>query len=94
MNNNIIPLKPGQKPGAPVKFCGEISAEDAELVRKFIMFNKNRFQSSHGPMTAEKLVTLLLQDVAASIRDGDTWQGCQMALVLTQHGYWTGADYE
>lgn len=89
MNHNIVPIKP-----APVRFSGEISPEDADLIRKFIHWNRNRFNSSHGALTPEKLVALLLQDVAAAIRDGNTWQGCQMGLVLTQHGYFTGTDYE
>jgi hypothetical protein len=39
-------------------------------------------------MTEELLIRLLLDDVAAAVRDGgDTWQGCHMALVLTEHGY-------
>jgi hypothetical protein len=48
--------------------------------------NADNTTSSHGPMTMELLVKLLLDDVA--VRDcGNTWEGCHMALVLREHGY-------
>ena len=54
----------------------------------FVAENADNTTSSHGPMTMELLVKLLLDDVAAAVRDcGNTWQGCHMALVLREHGY-------
>jgi hypothetical protein len=84
----VIPLKP------TTKVSGAMSPETAALVNKFVAFNAANHKSSHGPMTIEKLVTMLLEDVAAAMRDGNTWQGGHMALVLTEHGYWCGGDDE
>jgi hypothetical protein len=57
-------------------------------VRRFVADNAQNTRCTHGPMTLELLVRLLLADVAAAVRDGgDTWQGCHMALVLRDHGY-------
>ena len=54
----------------------------------FVAENADNTTSSHGPMTMELLVKLLLDDVAAAVRDGgNTRQGCHMALVLREHGY-------
>jgi hypothetical protein len=81
---NVIPMTI-----PPIKAIGEMSPETAKLVGKFVALNQHH-QSSHGPMTTEKLVTMLLEDVAAAVRDGDSWQGAHMALVLCEHGYQTG----
>jgi hypothetical protein len=40
-------------------------------------------------MSWEKLVTMLLEDVAAAEKDNTTWQRGHMALVLSEHGYRT-----
>jgi hypothetical protein len=37
-------------------------------------------------MSVEKLVTMLLDDVAAAVKDNTTWQGGHMSLVLGEHG--------
>jgi hypothetical protein len=56
-------------------------------VNKFVAQNANNVRSSHGPMTVELLVKMLLEDVAVAMWDGgDTWQGCHIALVLREHG--------
>jgi hypothetical protein len=34
-------------------------------------------------MTLEKLVTMLLEDVAAAVKDGTTWQGGHLSLVVS-----------
>jgi hypothetical protein len=85
---NVVPI---QKPAktTEIKVTVELPAEATALVNKFVAINQHS-QNSHGPMTMDKLVTLLLEDVAAGVRDGDTWQGCHMMLVLTQHGYRMG----
>jgi len=65
-----------------------MSAETAAFVNKFVAQNATNIRTSHGPMTAERLVTMLLEDVAAAMRDGgDSWQGCHMAILLSEHGY-------
>jgi hypothetical protein len=77
----VIPIKP------TTKVAGEMSPETAAFVNKFIAHNTHRM-GSHGQMTMDVLIKMLLQDVAAAMRDGgDSWQGCHMALVLREHGY-------
>jgi hypothetical protein len=79
---NVVPIKPTSKVSA------EMSAETLTLVRRFVALNANNARSTHGPMTIERLAEMLLDDVAAAVRDGgNTWQGCHMALVLREHGY-------
>jgi hypothetical protein len=63
------------------------------MVRKFVLQNANNKRSSHGPLTIELLGKMLPEDVAAAMRDGgDTRQGCHMAILLSEHGYWVGGD--
>jgi hypothetical protein len=78
--SNVVNLKP------TVKFTAEMDADTAKLVAKFVAFNQHT-ENSYGPMTVEKLAGMLLEDVAAMMRDNTTWQGGHMALVLSQHGY-------
>jgi 16S rRNA C1402 N4-methylase RsmH len=66
----------------------ESPSETVALVRKFILLNHHS-QNTHGPMTVEKLVTMLLENVAAAVKDGTTWQGGHMSLILSEHGYRT-----
>jgi hypothetical protein len=82
----VVPFN--QKPA--VKVTAEIDADTAALVNKFVALNQHS-HNSHGPMTVDKLVRMLLEDVAAAVRDGgDSWQGAHMALVLDEHGYRAG----
>jgi hypothetical protein len=81
----VIPF--GSKPCQPIKVSGEMSPETAQWVNKFIVHNANRY-GSHGPMTTEVLIKLVLEDVAAAMREGgDSWQGCHMSILLLEHGY-------
>ncbi len=81
---SVIPF--GEKPSS-VKVSGEMSPETAAWVNKFIAHNAQRY-GSHGPMTMQVLLKLVLEDVAAAMRDGgDSWQGCHMAILLLEHGY-------
>jgi hypothetical protein len=53
-------------------------------------FNESGYtKNTHGPMSWEKLVTMLLEEVAAAVKDDTTWQGGHMSLVLGEHGYTT-----
>ena len=79
--NNVTNFKP--------TVTAEYDQETAAMLGKFVNLNQHT-NDSHGPMTLEKLVTMLLEDVAAAVRDGDTWQGGHMALILSMHGYRTG----
>lgn len=80
---NIVNIKP------TVTFTAEVDAETAKLVADFVAKNQHPTRNSHGPMTPEILVRLLVEDVAAAMRDGNTWQGGHMSLVLGEHGYRT-----
>lgn len=82
---NVIPI--GQ-PKPPIAATGTMSPETAKLIAKFVALNQDS-RNTHGPMTVEKLVTMLLEDVAAAVKDNTTWQGGHMALVLSEHGYRT-----
>jgi hypothetical protein len=46
--------------------------------------------SAHGLMTIDKLVTMLLEDVAAAVKDANSLQGGHMALVVCEHADRTG----
>ena len=63
--SNVVNLKPA------VKFTAEMDADTAALVNKFIALNQHS-ENSHGPMTVEKLAGMLLEDVAAMMRDNTT----------------------
>jgi hypothetical protein len=78
---NIHAMKP-----AAITATGAMTPDTAKLVGKFCALNQDH-QNTHGPMTTEKLVTMLLEDVAAAVKDGTTWQGGHMSLVLGEHGY-------
>jgi hypothetical protein len=79
----VIQMKP------MTKVTSEMSPETAALVNKFVLRNATNTCCTHRPMTVEKLISMLLSDVAGAERDGGkTWEGCHMALVLREHGYW------
>ncbi len=82
------PPSPASGGGKTIQVTAKVSAETFDLVREFVAQNAGNTDSSHGPMSLELLIRLLLDDVAAAMRDGgNTWQGCHMALVLREHGY-------
>jgi hypothetical protein len=84
---NVVPLT--NKPDTTnVTLNLELPAETAALINKFVALNQHT-QNTHGPISWEKLVTMLLEDVAAAEKDNTTWQGGHMALVLSEHGYRT-----
>jgi len=84
---NVVSMEKPTKT-TKIKVAIELPAETAALVNKFVVLNQHS-QNSHGPMTVEKLVTMLLEDVAAAMKDNTTWQGGHIALVLSEHGYRT-----
>lgn len=69
-------------------FTIELGAETRTLIKKFLLKNQHS-ENTHGPMSPEKLIQMLLEDVAAAVKDNSTWQGAHMALVLSEHGYLT-----
>jgi hypothetical protein len=86
MPNNIVLLNPT----TAIKVTAEMSAETAALVGKFIAINAGNPYGDHGALTIDRLVAMLLEDVAAAVKDGNSWQGAHMALVLGEHRYWCG----
>jgi hypothetical protein len=60
---NVTPIKPN------IKVSGEMSPETAAWVNKFIAHNAQRY-GSQGPMTMDVLLKLMLEDVAAAMREG------------------------
>lgn len=83
--SNVVNLKPA----VTLTFTAELDADTAALIDKFVALNQHT-SNTHGPMTADKLVKMLLEDVAAAVRDGNSWQGAHMSLVMSEHGYITG----
>jgi hypothetical protein len=65
--------------------------DDVMLINKFISINQHN-KNTHGPMSLDKLVTMWLEDVAAAVKDNTTWRGGHAALVLGEHGYYTGSE--
>jgi hypothetical protein len=64
----------------------KISAETSALARKFRDRECGQHDELARPDDDGAPVKLLLDDVAATVRDGgNTWQGCP--LVLREHGY-------
>jgi hypothetical protein len=70
-----------------MKIAIEVSDQDAALVAEFVGLYGQRPDSSHGPLTVEKLAAMLLEDVALAIRRPGSWEGANMGTVLTSHGY-------
>jgi hypothetical protein len=42
---------------------------------------------SHGPLDLERLVHMLLEDVALAVHRPGSWEGANMLTVLASHGY-------
>jgi hypothetical protein len=82
----IVPFV--QKPAVPA--ADEMSAETAALVNKFLAFNQHT-RNSHGPMTVDKLVRMLLEDVALAMKyeTQPSAGGAYMGMLLQEHGYRT-----
>jgi hypothetical protein len=68
-----------------IKNTTAVTAEAMPLMCKCVAINQHS-RNTHGPMTTDKLVRKLLEDVAAAVKDKTTWQGGHMALVLSKHG--------
>ena len=84
---NVISIQKPTK-AAEIKVTVELPADTAKLVMEFVTHNQHS-HNAHGTMNVDKLVRMLLEDVAAAVKDGSTWQGAHMALVLNEHGYRT-----
>jgi hypothetical protein len=70
-----------------MKITVTISDADAELIRLFIAATKHVTASSHGPLSMPRLTAMLLEDVALMVRRPGSWEGSNMAQVMSSHGY-------
>ena len=70
-----------------MKVTVTISDADAELIRQFIAATRDVTASTHGPLDMPKLAALLLEDVALMVRRPGSWEGDNMAQVMSSHGY-------
>ncbi len=84
MNDNVVKLK--IKPTTKISVTVEVPPETVVLLNKFVALNQHT-RNTDGPMSWEKIAQMLLEDVAAAVKDGNSWQGAHMALVLGEHGY-------
>ena len=70
-----------------MKITVTISDADADLIRLFLAATKDVTASTHGPLDMQKLAEMLLEDVALSVRRPGSWEGSNMAQVMSSHGY-------
>lgn len=64
-----------------------IPEADAALIRRFLDATRQSAASTHGTLTMDALAALLLEDVALMVRRPGSWEGANMAQVMTSHGY-------
>ena len=84
MDDNVVKLNPT----TTVTITVELPPETAALINKFVALNQHTTRNSHGAMSWDKLVTMLLEDVAAFMQPGEgDWRGAHMSLVMNEHGY-------
>ena len=70
-----------------MKITLTIPDADADLIRQFIAATQEVTASSHGPLDMQKLTAMLLEDVALMVRRPGSWEGSNMAQVMSSHGY-------
>ena len=70
-----------------MKITVDISEEEVGLIREFLAATKEVTLSSHGPLNMQKLASMLLQDVALMVQRPGSWEGANMAQVMSSHGY-------
>ena len=71
------------------KITAEIPANVAMHVNALVerMALSDDRPNSHGKLTIEFFIVMLLEDVALAIRRPGSWEGANMIAVLTSHGY-------
>jgi len=59
-----------------------------ELAARCTVAHKHRDGfNSHGPLTVASLISMLAEDAAMVITRPGSWEGSNMAQVLSSHGY-------
>jgi hypothetical protein len=69
-----------------IAFEIKLTIDEVALINKFLLVNQHN-GNTHGPMNPNKLRTMLPEDVAAFMKDENSWRGGHMALVMSEHGY-------
>jgi hypothetical protein len=70
-----------------MKITVEISDDDAMYINRVIDMANMSNANTHGAMDTKKLVEMLLEDVAMTVRRPGCWEATNMAQVLSSHGY-------
>ena len=70
-----------------MKITVDISEEEVGLIRLFLASTREVTFSTHGQLNMQKLASMLLQDVALMVQRPGSWEGANMAQVMSSHGY-------
>jgi len=71
-----------------MKITVNVGVQDLELIQTFLDSTKDATDgNSHGPLNLEKLVAMLLEDIALTRSRPGSWEGHNMLQVLRSHGY-------
>lgn len=66
----------------------KIPPADVEQLAAFLATTHDAAKhSTHGVLTMERLILMLLQDVALTRTRPGSWEGSRMANLLASHGY-------
>jgi hypothetical protein len=65
----------------------DIPDDTAQLIEEYLAYYGKSECSSHGPLTLQRLMTMLVEDLELSITKNGSWQGSNMQSVLRAHGY-------
>lgn len=76
----------------PRQIIIEVSAETARLLAELATRCTEADQAdngftSHGPLTIDSLVAMLVEDAALMVSRPGSWEGANMASVFASHGY-------
>ncbi|OAN50521.1 hypothetical protein A6A04_18180 [Paramagnetospirillum marisnigri] len=77
---------------SPRQIIVEVSAETARLLAELATWcteadQANKSCTSHGPLTVDGLVAMLVEDAAMVVSRPGSWEGANMAQVFASHGY-------
>lgn len=65
-----------------------LTTQDRLLIQTFLDATAGtEAHSTHGPLDLERLVRMLLEDVALMVRRPGSWEGSNMFRVMASHGY-------
>jgi hypothetical protein len=66
----------------------KIPPSDVEQIAAFLDANKDNVEhTTHGALTLERLILMLLQDLALTRTRPGSWEGSGMRTILASHGY-------